>query len=71
VRGAPVNPLWDLHSPTLKPTDECRALTYTKTPISSIVQNRTTHPSASPNTVITNIDDGATITMRIINIYHQ
>jgi len=30
-----------------------------------------THPCANPNTVITNIDDSATITMRIINFYHQ
>jgi hypothetical protein len=30
-----------------------------------------THPCANPNTIITDIDDGATITMRIINVYHQ
>jgi hypothetical protein len=23
VRGAPINPLWDLHTPTLTPTDKC------------------------------------------------
>jgi hypothetical protein len=71
VRGAPINPLWDLHMPTLKPTDECRVLTYTKSSIRPIVQNRTSHPSASPNIIITDINDDATITMRIINVYHQ
>ena len=71
IRGAPINSLWDLHTPTLKPTDECRVLTYTKLPICSIVQNRPSHPTASPNTIITDINDSATITMRIINVYHQ
>jgi hypothetical protein len=71
IRGAPTNPLWDLHTPTLKPTDECRVLTYTKSSARSIVQNRSTHPTACPNTIVTNIDDGDTITMRIINVYHQ
>jgi hypothetical protein len=55
----------------LKPTDECRTLTYTKTPIQSIVQNMMTHPASNPNTIITNINDGATIIMHIINVYHQ
>jgi hypothetical protein len=71
IRGAPVNSLWDLHTPTLKPTDECRVLTYTKSSIRSIAQNRPSHPTACPNIIVTNIDDGATITMRIINVYHQ
>jgi hypothetical protein len=71
TQGNPINSLWDIHSPMLKPTDECHALTYTKTPLLPLVQNCTTHPCTSPNTVITNIDDGATITMRIINVYHQ
>jgi hypothetical protein len=71
MRGAPINPLWDLHLPPLKPTDECCALTYTRTSIQPLVQNRTSHLMSNPNTVITDIDDGATITMRIINVYHQ
>jgi hypothetical protein len=71
MRGAPINPLWDLHLPALTPTDECRALTYTKTSIHSLVQNRTSHLASNPNTIITDIDDGTTITMRIINVYHQ
>jgi hypothetical protein len=37
ARGNPINSLWDTHSPTLKPTDECRALTYTKTPLLPLV----------------------------------
>jgi hypothetical protein len=71
VRGAPINSLWDLHTPTLKPTDECRALTYTRTTLSTLARNLMTHPTANPNTTILNIDNGATITMHIINVYHQ
>jgi hypothetical protein len=71
TQGAPINPLWDLHLPALKPTDKCCALTYTKSSIHSLVQNRTSHLTSNPNTVVTDIDDGTTITMHIINVYHQ
>jgi hypothetical protein len=71
IRGAPINPFWDLHTPMLKPTDESYALTYTKTPLHPLAQNITSHPTSNLNIVILDIDNKATITMRIINFYHQ
>jgi hypothetical protein len=57
------NNCWDCHVPTLPPNILCKALTYTRCTLTTIVMNITSHPAANPNTVVLNIDDGNSIAM--------
>jgi hypothetical protein len=68
--GGPANNMWDTHILTLNSTSTCKALMYTRHTLKPIVRNNTNHPAASPNTVVLNVDDGKSISLCIINVYH-
>ena len=69
--GAPANNRWDCHAPTLPPNSTCKALTYSRRELTSIVKHVTSHPAANPNTVVVDIDDGCSTAIRVINVYHE
>jgi hypothetical protein len=69
--GAPANNQWDCHVPTLPPNSTCKALTYSRHSLNSIVKHATSHPAANPNTVVLDIDDGVSTAIRVINVYHE
>jgi len=69
--GAPVNNYWDCHILMLPPNIPCKALIYSQCALTSIVKNVTSHPAANPNTIILNINDGDSLAIHLINVYHE
>ena len=69
--GTPANDHWDCHVPTLPPNSTCKALTYSRRWLTSVVKHVTSHPAANPNTVVLDIDDGSTTAIHMINVYHE
>ena len=69
--GETANNMWDAHVPKLKPDTPCKALTYTRRSLKSIVRHIDNHPAAGPNTTVIEIDNGSTIAVQIINFYHD
>jgi hypothetical protein len=72
-QGAPIHPSWDVHTPILGPNDQCKAVAYTRKYLrrSHLVTNVTNHPLANPSSIILDVMEGESITMRLINTYHR
>jgi hypothetical protein len=56
-KGAPLNNYWDCHAPPPKGDAVCKALTYTKRQIRSIIRHNPNHPLTNHNTSIIDITD--------------
>jgi hypothetical protein len=70
--GAPINNMWEPLIPKVTLTMTCKAVGYARKSLtcSGTIWNNTTHPLATPNSLVINVTTQDAITMWIINICH-
>jgi hypothetical protein len=70
-KGPPLNNMWDVHLPRHGPKDTCKVAVYSKKAITPRIKLLANHPIANLNTMVLDILDDTTVTLRLINVYHE